>query len=255
MKMNIFPQYWNVFIVYSVFLLPAFCHSQRNFSSKATYYRTNDEMGNPSGACGYGEYGRTSNNGEVCAVSSRLFKNGAGCGACYQVRCKNNGLCSRDGENVMATDYTEGRNDIDFILNHRTYERLAKQPRMADILTEKGVLDVEYRRVPCTTEGNLTVKVHENSQYPHYLSLVPTNQGGASDIFAVEVSEEETDEWVSMRRVYGAVWDLPNPPSGELKVRFLVNKGTDAKWFESDTTVIPVEWKAGITIDTSIRVY
>lgn len=37
------------------------------------------------GACGFGGIGRTLNNGSVAAVSG-LFRNGAGCGACYQVR-------------------------------------------------------------------------------------------------------------------------------------------------------------------------
>lgn len=37
-----------------------------------------------AGACGFGEYGRTVNDGSVAGVS-RLWKNGSGCGACYQV--------------------------------------------------------------------------------------------------------------------------------------------------------------------------
>ena len=37
-----------------------------------------------AGACGFGEFGRTVNNGNVAAVSY-LFRNGSGCGACYQV--------------------------------------------------------------------------------------------------------------------------------------------------------------------------
>lgn len=36
------------------------------------------------GACGFGEYGRTVNDGNVAGVS-RLYRNGTGCGACYQV--------------------------------------------------------------------------------------------------------------------------------------------------------------------------
>lgn len=36
------------------------------------------------GACGFGEYGRTVNDGSVAGVS-KLWKNGSGCGACYQV--------------------------------------------------------------------------------------------------------------------------------------------------------------------------
>lgn len=37
------------------------------------------------GHCGYGEFGRDINNGEVSGVSWRLWNNGTGCGACYQV--------------------------------------------------------------------------------------------------------------------------------------------------------------------------
>ena len=37
-----------------------------------------------AGACGFGDYGRTVNDGSVSGVS-RLYKNGTGCGACYQV--------------------------------------------------------------------------------------------------------------------------------------------------------------------------
>lgn len=39
---------------------------------------------NLGGACGYGEYGRSANDANV-AGASRLYKNGTGCGACYQV--------------------------------------------------------------------------------------------------------------------------------------------------------------------------
>lgn len=37
-----------------------------------------------AGACGFGDFGRTVNDGNVAAVSY-LYRNGSGCGACYQV--------------------------------------------------------------------------------------------------------------------------------------------------------------------------
>ena len=37
-----------------------------------------------AGACGFGAYGRTVNDANVAGVS-RLWNNGTGCGACYQV--------------------------------------------------------------------------------------------------------------------------------------------------------------------------
>lgn len=36
------------------------------------------------GACGFGRYGATINNGYVSAASN-LYRGGTGCGACYQV--------------------------------------------------------------------------------------------------------------------------------------------------------------------------
>ncbi|MFS7995820.1 putative expansin/pollen allergen, DPBB domain, expansin/Lol pI, RlpA-like domain superfamily [Helianthus anomalus] len=69
-----------------VILLPSLCFSQDSYvSSRATYYGSPDCLGTPTGACGYKEYGSTVNGGEVTGVSYKLFKNGTGCGACYQV--------------------------------------------------------------------------------------------------------------------------------------------------------------------------
>ncbi|KAI9089083.1 hypothetical protein K1719_029362 [Acacia pycnantha] len=106
-------------------LLPAaLCYSQGFTPSRAAYYATSDGYGTPSGACGYGYYGRSVNNGKVAAVSE-LWRNGAGCGACYQVRCKNSRLCNM------------GRN-----------------PSASAELKKYGVVDMEYWRVPCTNEGS-----------------------------------------------------------------------------------------------------
>ncbi|XP_059302472.1 expansin-like B1 [Lycium ferocissimum] len=232
-------------------LLPTLCYSN-NYVSRATYYSTPDGKGTPSGACGYGDYGKDVNSGQVFAASKRLYKNGAGCGACYQVRCKDKGLCSEEGTKVVVTDSGEGPG-TDFILSYRAYAKLAKQPNMAKHLFAKGVVEVEYRRVSCKYGGNLMLKINEHSKYPNYLAIVVMNQGGATDILAVEVYEEETQEWISMRRSYGAVFDLPNPPNGELKVRFLTSAGAETKWVQSDKAVIPAEWEAGTTIETDIQ--
>lgn len=44
-----------------------------------------------AGSCGFAEYGRTINDGKVAGVS-KLYRKGAGCGACYQVNLQSRPL-------------------------------------------------------------------------------------------------------------------------------------------------------------------
>nr|GLL44677.1 expansin-like B1 [Ipomoea trifida] len=247
-----FPLKQRCTLLCMILLLSAanYCYSQ-TYLSKATYFTTDDGMGNPTGACGYGQYGKTANGGQVFAASGRLYQNGAGCGACYLVKCKEEGLCRDGGVKVMATDSGEGPG-TDFILSYRAYGKMAV-PRMASLLYSLGVVDVEYRRISCHEAANLVIKIVEHSNYPWYLAVIPLKQGGANDILSIEVYEKASDTWTAMRRVYGAVFDFQNPPLGELKIRLSVNGSDGQKWVESDKAAIPKYWKAGITIKTDIQ--
>lgn len=119
-------------------------HSQSTYTcSRATYYGSPEFSGTASGACGYGEFGRDLNGGDVGAVA-RLYRNGTGCGACYQVRCSNPELCREEGVKIVVTDHGEG-DYTDFIMSARGFLKLAK-PNMAAELMAYGVIDIEYRR-------------------------------------------------------------------------------------------------------------
>ena len=86
----------------------------------------------------------------------------------------------------MVTDYGEG-DRTDFILSPRAYTKLAR-PNSALELFAYGVVDVEYRRISCQFAGyNIVYKVHEHSQYPHYLAIVFLYVAGQNDITAVEL--------------------------------------------------------------------
>ncbi|KAK6122562.1 hypothetical protein DH2020_020264 [Rehmannia glutinosa] len=220
--------------------------------SRATYYGSPDCLGNPTGACGFGEYGRTVNNGVVSGVS-RLYKNGSGCGACYQVRCKIPAHCSEEGTTVVVTDYGVGH-DTDFILSARAYANLGR-PNTAAELFAYGVVDVEYRRIPCRHGNNLMLKVHEHSKFPSYLAVVAMYQAGIYDITDVQVWLEDCKEWRGMRRVYGAVWDMENPPMGAINMRMQVSGGANAevKWVQL-ASVVPSDWKPGVAYDTGLQI-
>ncbi|XP_056695323.1 uncharacterized protein [Spinacia oleracea] len=47
-----------------------------------------------------------------------IYKNGEGCGACFQVRCKNSDVCSLKGTRIVVTDiHTDKNNITDFVLS------------------------------------------------------------------------------------------------------------------------------------------
>ncbi|KAL8480984.1 hypothetical protein ACS0TY_027499 [Phlomoides rotata] len=231
------------------------CADDPYLCSRATYFGSPDCIAKPNGACGFGEFGRTVNNGEVIGVS-RLFRNGSGCGACYQVRCTVQTHCSDDGTKVMVMDYGVGPY-TDFVMSERAYANLAR-PKMADQLLAYGVVDIEYRRIPCNYGGkNLMIKVHERSHYPYYLAILPIYQAGTYDVIDFQIWQEDCKEWRGMRRVYGAVWDMQNPSlegGAGVKLRFQVSGGATAetKWVQL-ANAIPCDWKAGVEYDTSIQ--
>lgn len=57
-----------------------------------------------------------------------------------------------------------------------------------------------------------------------------------------------------MRKPYGDVWDLENPPKGPLTVRFQTNGGDqDGQKWVLLPSIIPSDWKVGVTYDTWIQ--
>ncbi|PIN09249.1 hypothetical protein CDL12_18172 [Handroanthus impetiginosus] len=235
-----------------VLIVASLCDADDGYIySRATYYGSPDCLGTPRGACGFGEYGRTVNNGLV-AGASRLFKNGSGCGACYQVRCKIPTHCSDEGTTVVVTDFGIG-DHTDFILSKRAYASLAR-PNKDEALIAYGVVDIEYKRIPCGNNHKLMIKVEEHSYYPSYLAIVAIYQGGMYDIIAAQVWQEDRKQWMGMRRAYGAVWDIENPPKGALLIRFqLSNEATgEVKWIQI-AGAVPSDWKAGVAYETGLQ--
>lgn len=58
-----------------------------------------------------------------------------------------------------------------------------------------------------------------------------------------------------MRRVYGAVWDIQNPPTGALSIRFRTERGSataEVDWRQA-TKVIPADWEAGAAYPSDIQ--
>eukprot|EP00253_Pinus_taeda_P005837 PITA_05837 len=219
-------------------------------TSRAAYYRSADGLGTEGGACGYGFFGRNLNRGDVAAVA-QLYRNGTGCGACYKVRCTNKDLCRSEGVKIVVTDYGQG-DRTDFIMSLHGYSKLGR-PDKANQLISLGVVDIEYKRIPCQYEGyNLMFKIDSSSNFPEYLALIFWYQAGQKDVLAIQVRQEESYDWKAMYRSHGAVWDVVTPPRGALSLRFLVSDGKREEWVSS-AHVIPANWKAGAIYDSGIQ--
>ncbi|WCJ20708.1 Expansin-like B1 [Euphorbia peplus] len=244
-----------LFIIFFISLTPleaATC-SDCFTHSRAAYYPNSDEQGTDRGACGFGSFGATINGGDVSAASE-LYRNGVGCGACYQVRCTNSIYCTDKGVNVVITDQGSSDN-TDFILSRRAFGRMAQTTDAAASLLSLGIVDIEYRRVSCSyPEKNITIKIDENSNYPHYLAFVIWYQQGNRDITAVQLCETQNFGCKLLDRSYGAVWTSTSPPSGPLSLRMLFSDEDGDETWVVPVNNIPHDWIAGETYDTGVQV-
>lgn len=221
--------------------------------SRAAYYPNSDQQGTATGACGYGSFGATINGGDVSAASD-LYRNGVGCGACYQVRCRNSKLCSDKGVTIVITD--SGSSDrTDFILSSRAFGKMAQTTDLAASLLALGVVDIEYRRVACSYPNkNMTFKIDENSNYPYYLGFSIWYQQGKKDITAVQLCETQNFVCKLLERSYGAVWTTTSPPSGPLSIRMLFSDEDGDETWVVPVNNIPQDWKAGAVYDSGVQV-
>ncbi|CAN4112608.1 unnamed protein product [Withania somnifera] len=239
-----------LFFVFLLFVSSVTACDRCLHQSKVAYFSSASSL--LSGACGYGNLAIGFHGGRLAAAIPTLYKEGAGCGACYQMRCKDPKVCSKQGTTVIVTDLNTN-NQTDFVISSRALTAMAIQGKAKDVL-KLGIADVEYKRVPCDYKNkNLAIRVEESSQKPYYLAVTFLYQGGQTEIVGVDVAQVGSSNWNFMSRDHGAIWDTSRVPSGELQFRLVVTAGYDGKWYWAKS-VLPADWKNGVIYDTGLQI-
>ncbi|XP_057845083.2 expansin-like A1 [Cryptomeria japonica] len=229
-------------ILVAFMLTPVLSCNSCTHRSKLAYYHSKRAI--KAGACGYGSFAARLNGPNVAAASPRLYRDGVGCSACYQIRCLDPSLCRKTWQKIVVTDLTTN-NQTDFVVPKHTFAALAL-PHKGAALRRKGIVDMEYERIFCEYKGhNLSAKVDSSSRYPDYLAVEFLYQGGQTDIVNVDVAQVGGFDWKYLTRNHGAVWNISNPPIGGLQFRFLVTSGYEGYMLWARKAVLPPHWKAG----------
>ena len=105
------------------------------------------------GACGYGNLFNSGYGLDTAALSTTLFKDGYGCGQCFQIVCVNSKHCNygRPSTVVTATNlcppnWYQDSNNGGWCNPPRTHFDMAKPAFMKLAYWRAGIIPVAYRR-------------------------------------------------------------------------------------------------------------
>ncbi|KAJ7554121.1 hypothetical protein O6H91_06G126100 [Diphasiastrum complanatum] len=222
--------------------------------SHATWYGEPEGDGSDGGACGFGVLAGTSYTSNIAAGSSPIFKDGEGCGACYQIKCIKNELCKTEPITVVITDLCPGgdfcEGKVHFDLSGTAFGNLAVSGKNSD-LRAVGVLDLEYMRVPCSYPGQNVAFQIDPASNSQWLSIVVKYEAGPGNLQLVELQEAGSSTWQSCTRNWGANWSFNGQLKGPLSVR--LTSGISGKVLVSRNS-IPEAWQPGYTYASGVQI-
>ncbi|GJN20086.1 hypothetical protein PR202_gb07414 [Eleusine coracana subsp. coracana] len=224
--------------------------------AKATWYGAPTGAGpdDNGGACGFKNTNQYPFSSMTSCGNEPIFKDGKGCGACYQIRCtkKNHPACSGKPQTVIITDmnyYPVAKYHFD--LSGTAFGAMA-MPGLNDKLRHAGIIDMQFKRVLCNMRGlTITFHVHHTSN-PNYLAVLVEYANKDGTIVQVDINENNHG-WVPMRESWGDIWriDSAKPLIGPFSLRVRSDGGQTLV----ANNVIPRNWKPDADYHSNIQFY
>nr|QCX36433.1 beta-expansin [Bothriochloa pertusa] len=223
--------------------------------AKATFYGSNPRGAAPDddgGACGYKNVDKAPFFGMTGCGNEPIFKDGLGCGSCFEIKCKEPAECSDKPVLIRITDKNyEHIAAYHFDLSGKAFGSMAKQGQ-EDNLRKAGELTLQFRRVKCEYPSKTKITFHvEKGCNDNYLALLVEYAAGDGDIVAVDIKPKGSDEFLPMKPSWGAIWriDPKKPLKGPFTVRLTSESG--AKLVQED--VIPADWKPNTAYTSNLQ--
>ncbi|BAF10601.1 Os03g0106700 [Oryza sativa Japonica Group] len=183
--------------------------------ARATWYGAAKGAGRKdnSGACGYKDVDKAPFLGMNSCGNDPIFKDGKGCGSCFEIKCSKPKACSDKPVLIHVTDMNdEPIAAYHFDLFGLAFGAMAKDGKDEELLK--------------------------------YVA-------GDGDVVEVEIKEKGSEEWKALKESWGAIWriDTPKPLKGPFSVRVTTEGGE--KIIAEDA--IPDGWKADSVYKSNVQ--
>ncbi|XP_019424981.1 PREDICTED: expansin-A9-like [Lupinus angustifolius] len=200
------------------------------------------------GACGYEDVTKHGYGLDTAALSKALFKEGATCGACFEIKCNQKKWCKGSNSLIItATDHCppnpqQDSNNGGWCNPPREHFDLSKPAFLKIAEYKAGIVPVYYRRVSCKRKGGIKFTITGN---PYFYLVTVSNVGGYGQVVGVQVKGNKTP-WTTLGRNWGQKWETNAKLQGQpLSFKVKTSDGSST----TSSNVFPKNWQFGQTYE------